>query len=596
MIFRLSVLFCLIVTLLVSANENLLDEFLDVTDEDAEETEYSEIISRLSQHPVNLAQESDFEELFWLSKAQKIALKNLLNEDHFNYEKLLRHGFTKNEVSLLKQYTYFSKKTQYHISQRNRVYFKERDKDTHSSANLYQRLIINKNPYEICLLTQKDPSESKLFYSYYFSYQTDSTIEKIIVGRYKLSFGQGLILASKLGLSKGSAVTTLPMKTNFSLKGYSSSYEIWFLEGACAKIKLINISFIPFISFTDLPVSKEDDKITSFNETGLINSNQKYTKENIAGLHTHLNLKNLSFGSTLFYQKFDDKFADDNLNNDYYSFSTDLQFRYENLDHATEFAIADEKIAFVSLLRWGKSNFRQLLLVRHYPKYFPTWHGKPFSSQSSFDNENGIYLGWETKVKKWKIRSYFDIWNYPDTRYFEKMATVGNEEYIQAERKWKNQKVLVTINHTHHKNKDKNVSFEDIAKITSFQRTTVRFDWWQYGENVTFKNRIEYVCEHYSEYDKTEFGFLCYQMVKVTFPKWESIFQIATYHSDVLHYMYEYSLNGMMQTEILSDDGFFCYFLLNYDITSTIHFQLKISDHFNTPDSFEIGSLLEYRF
>jgi hypothetical protein len=276
---------------------------------------------------------------------------------------------------------------------------------------------------------------------------------------------------------------------------------------------------------------------------------------------------------------------------EYFGMATDWHYSGETFTFAGEIANADQKTAFLSYLKWGDSNIKHLILIRNYPAYFPTWHGKPFSSQSTFDNEKGIYYGLETKIHQFKINAYFDVWRYPETRYFEKMPTVASEEFLQIETKSKTQKWTFSVNH---KNKEKYKTLEDESKIRNFQRTVLRTDWWHYFDNISLKTRFEYASEYYQDEKVFQKGTLISQLVKFHFSNLELAAQIALYHANVLHYMYEYSMDGQMENAVLSGDGIYSYLLVKYLIIKNLKIQFKISDRWNEKNYLKAGLQIEY--
>jgi len=60
------------------------------------------------------------------------------------------------------------------------------------------------------------------------------------------------------------------------------------------------------------------------------------------------------------------------------------------------------------------------------------------------------------------------------------------------------------------------------------------------------------------------------------------------YHSDVLHYMYEHNVDGIMQNSILKGDGAYSYFVMKYNILTNVELQFKVSDHWNRKDKMQI--------
>ena len=105
---------------------------------------------------------------------------------------------------------------------------------------------------------------------------------------------------------------------------------------------------------------------------------------------------------------------------------------------------------------------------------------------------------------------------------------------------------------------------------------------------MRFKTRCELITEYLPEDKIHQSGILSYEEVKWVINKLTIIGQVSSYHSDVLHYMYEHNVDGIMQNSILKGDGFYSYIVLKYNIFDNIELQYKISDHWNKKDQMRI--------
>ncbi len=554
--------------------------------------EMSELLEKLRADPINLnyANPKELLQLPWFSEKEVEKIIKFRKKQNFtNAKELKKIGINSITISEIENYVDFTSKKEIHFSQRTRTEFKEENKNEPSSLKYYQRTLFSYENFYLGFLSQKDELEKDLldYYSYFIHYKNENWLRNLIVGKYRLALGQGILFAPKLGLSKSGAATSTPKKNFNSIKPYTSSYEIWDLEGSAAELRLKNVSVIPYFSQTKLSANLEDDKITSFNLTGLnYDSTQKdNVTETILGSACYYHFYENYLGVNFHKLSFDKEFSDATKENDYLACSFDLALKIDKIPVFSEFAIVKDKTAFVSGLKLEDENLRQLFLVRKYDKNFPTWHGKPFSAQSTFDNELGFYYGITfLPRRKMKINCYFDLWKYPETRYFEKMPTVGSEQFLQLETKFSDQSLRITLQH---KDKEKYISLEN-AQIRQIKRTTLRTDWWQLIANCRFKNRLEFVSEYLPEEKIWEKGFLAYQQIKFQYKNLETVGQIAAFHSQVLHYMYEYNVDGIMQNSILSDDGLFYFLLVKFHFSEHFEIQSKISDFWDRKEKQKI--------
>ncbi len=151
------------------------------------------------------------------------------------------------------------------------------------------------------------------------------------------------------------------------------------------------------------------------------------------------------------------------------------------------------------------------------------------------------------------------------------MSTVGSEEFIQIEFNRKPHNLRFSLRH---KSVDKYSSLNDASMIRPLERTVLRLDWWQKMKQLRFKTRIEFAQEDLD--DTISNGWLCYEEVKFKNRKWSMILNYTVYSSQVLHYMYENGVDGVMQNRILSGDGSYSYLLMEYDFSDNLTMQGKV--------------------
>lgn len=573
--------------------EDSEEKIFSFEDETYHSTELSDLLQSIKRKPINVntADENELALIPWLSEKdiQKI-IHSRNSQKITNLENLSTIGIDAITVNELEDYITFGPSIDLKLKQTSRVEFHQPKQYLPSTLKYFQKTILNINNFKFGFISQKDEGERDPldFYSYFVEYSSENFLKKFIIGKYRLALGQGILFAPKLGMSKSGASTSVPVKKFNPIKPYTSSYEIWELEGSALNIELSSFNLIPFFSKTALSANLDTlSYITSFNESGLHLDEEKKNNvnETIYGLATKYSLADHSFGLIFAKINFDHDFSNSARKSKYSAISADFIINRSGFPTFGEIAYAQEKIAGVLGCKFGENELRHLLLIRYYQKDFPTWHGNPFSSQSRFDNEVGLYYGMTIiPFERTKINCYFDVWSFPETRYFEKMPTVGSEQFIQLERKFDTNSLRFTIQH---KDKEKYISLDE-AKIRDFERTTIRADWWQNISNFRFKTRYEVITEHLVNDDIHKSGILAYEEIKWKIDKITLIGQVAVYRSDVLHYMYEHNVDGIMQNSILKGDGAYSYFVFKYNLIKDIELQFKVSDHWNTKDKMRV--------
>ena len=588
---RIIFVFFLLTTILFA--EDSEEKIFSFEDETYHSTELSDLLQSIKKNPINVntADEKELSQIPWFSEKdiQKIIFYRNSNKIT-KLEDLSKVGVDAVTVNELKDYITFRSAIDLKLKQTSRLEYHQPKQYLPSTLKYFQKTILTINNFKFGFISQKDEGEKDPFdyYSYFMEYSQEKLLKKLLLGKYRLALGQGILFAPKLGMSKSGAATSIPIKKFNPIKPYTSSYEIWELEGAAANIGISAFNFIPFFSKTALSANLDTlSCITSFNESGLHLDEEKKdnVKELIYGLATKYHLTDHSFGLNFAKINFDHNFSNPARKSDYSAISADFIINRSGFPTFGEIAYAQEKTAGVMGCKFGENELRHLLLFRYYQKDFPTWHGNPFSSQSRFDNEVGLYYGMTIiPFERTKINCYFDVWSFPETRYFEKMPTVGSEQFIQLERKFDTNSLRFTIQH---KDKEKYISLDE-AMIRDFERTVIRADWWQNINNFRFKTRCEFVTEYLANDNIHKNGILAYEEIKWKIDKLTIIGQVSVYHSDILHYMYEHNVDGIMQNSILKGDGAYSYFVLKYSIIENMELQFKVSDHWNAKDKMRV--------
>lgn len=569
------------------------DSDLFIEDELAEEDELQDLLMQLRRAPldINSASREDLALLPWLEPSDidriiRFRKENLIE----NISDLSAAGLSDITIAQIKPYISFTTPRTYNLFHISRLELHERHYHLPSTLNHYQRWIISDPQYKFGFISDKDQGERDMFdfISYFLEYQSDTTIRQVILGKYRLVLGQGILYAPKLGMSKSANATTTPIKSHSNVRPYTSSYEIWALEGATAVLHYNNFEIVPFYSSTKLSANLSEGAITSFNESGIHHDPEAKhnVKENISGLAVSYRYDDHYIGSSFSGLAFDKPFADPKRAQKYDAFNLYFNLFGSKTPIFGEFAYADSKNALIMGFRHGDTRFRQLILARYYEKNFPTWHGNPFSSQTRFDNEQGFYYGLTfTPTSSIRVNAYLDVWNHPGTRYFEKMPTAAHEEFIQL--RFRHQKHIVQVSYSH-KNRERQIRIDDVSKIRQQRRSVYRFDWWQHYSSIMLKSRLEMVEEYLPEEEHYSRGFLAFQQLRLPLEKLELLLQLTVYHSDVLLYMYEHSLDGKMQNSIFRGDGIHCNLVVKYTFSEHWEFQAKVSDGWFSRDDFSV--------
>jgi hypothetical protein len=544
--------------------------------------ELNEELLDLKSHPLNIntASISEMEKIPWLSSDQIKEIIKYRNLNQIRNEKqLIQIGVDEITISEIRDYITFKNGVHTELNNVYRLEINRSKIEYPSCLKLYSKTILKRGKLEVGFITQKDEMEKDLldYYSYFLKGSNLGIINTVIFGKYQIYSGQGILFSSKLGVGKSVSATTTPVKKRTYIKPYTSSYELWALEGVCADITLDKFQIIPFISKTSLSANLKSNKITSFNESGLHYDPQKKNnvEEAIIGLLAKYETQIFSAGLNYYRLNFDHEFADPKIINQFSAFSIDLSaFKSSHPVH-TEIAIINKKLSCLSSITLNTKNIQQLFLYRSYPNNFPEWHGNPFSSQSGFANETGFYYGITfSPGKRIKLNFYFDLWKFPETRYFEKMPTVGNEIMFNCNLRLPDNQMLKFL--FKQKNKEKYISLDE-SRIRDLQKNNFRLDWIKQYNNIKLQTRFELASEYLPLEKIFKKGYLFSQLLKYNSELYSFALQVATLDSDLLFYLYEYNVDGALSNALLKGNNIFYNLVAGVKPFNFLKLQLKTS-------------------
>ncbi|HPR17896.1 MAG TPA: hypothetical protein PLD62_06595 [Candidatus Cloacimonadota bacterium] len=569
------------------AAEDGEENIFAIEEETFHANETSEILSAIRENPleINSASREDLWQLPWLSEDDIDLILSFRKEKKIRSEQdLASCGIDPITISEIAEYIAYGKKYHLKFENRLRLEYNEAKENMPSTAKYFQRTELQYSHFRSGFISQKDEGESDLldYNSYFLQYTGNGVLENLVLGKYRAAMGQGIVFAPKLGMSKSAEATSVPIKRYRQIKPYTSSYEIWDFRGAGAELKLHRFRLIPYFSANKLSANLDSAKaITSFNETGFHaeDDDKNNVQETVFGSAWQYETAHHEIGINFASFAFDHDFANGNADK-YTALNAFFVVNKTGFPIFGEVACIDGNYGMVAGAKFGENKFRQLVVTRYYEKDIPSWHGNPFASQSSFNNEMGMYYGVTIlPAERHKINAYFDVWSFPQTRYFEKMPTVGSEQFLQWEVHFASHSLRMTLQH---KFKEKYITLDE-AKIRNYERTLCRLDWWQKFTALTLKTRAEFVNEYLSEDKVYASGFLLYEQLKLQREYFELIAQITCFKSDtkpfkVKHYVYENNVDGIMQNSVFSGDGVASYLLIRFNFSEKFSLQTKISD------------------
>jgi len=280
-----------------------------------------------------------------------------------------------------------------------------------SNYKLLTRLYYSSGPLEAFLTIDKDKGEPLLlenykpdFMSASLVFSPEGPVKNIIIGDYKVRFGQGLTVWN--GFSRSPLPTEqVLMKRNSSISPNRSSDENDFFRGIALSATIGKTNILSFASINDIDATTVYDEpggkeyIRSFYYTGIHNTLTTMLKRNSVrvnsfGLNINRMNKNLYLGLNGVYSNFSIPVLPSENTRDYYdfrgntnySFSFDYAYLFRSSYIFGEFAISDShKPAFLQGISLNpEGRVRCNLLYTRTVKGFNSFYGNA-SGLSTFN-------------------------------------------------------------------------------------------------------------------------------------------------------------------------------------------------------------------
>lgn len=472
-----------------------------------------------------------------------------------------------------------------------------------SPFKFYNRLTADySKKYFISFVSEKDPGEKSYFDFVSASFLAKDLLffKKIAIGDYSLEFGQGLSMWRQIGFAKGSdAVYPIKKKGN-GIVQYKSTDENQFFRGFAFTSTLWNFDLTLFYSGKSFDA--RIDSVTNFitstpldgyhrNESELSRKNS--TIENLFGSRLSFTYNSNQIGITFYKSKFKNPYAPNSYfktyDTDYSYLSSDFNLFYENINLFGEIS-KDKKNNLATLIGLQSSIARRtniVALFRNYPAEYINIHGYAFGERNGqTNNERGFYLGLNHSTKFGVFNLYFDQFKFLYPLTYDKTLTSGKEILFAYESplikrvkyflKYKNEFKEINSNAIDEFNRTKKVT--DIR-----QQQNIRLEIQKYfGSNNRTTFRVEYVNVFYKLNSKSENGLLAFGDVSIELLRNLKLksrviyFQTDSYDSRV--YQLESDVTGVFSSIALYGRGWRWYGLLSYRLLNMIDLSLKYSE------------------
>lgn len=289
------------------------------------------------------------------------------------------------------------------------------------------------------------------YYSIYFLAKDLGKMETFAIGRYKLSFGMGLVTNTGFSLGKISMLQNLGRQQN-QIRAYSSRTEGKYFQGAAAMLRVSeNVKISGFVSYRKLDATLNSDSTaatllyTGYHRTETEMEKKHNTTATMAGTNLSLSVSDLDIGATILYSHLDRELVPKTSSayRKYYAAGQDflnssVNYSWHHYPFAVNGETAIDKNGHFATINTSSvqisSYLSIMLLYRMYSYKYTSLYANSFSEVSSVQNESGFYFGanW-TPNRKFKLSVYADYAHFPYLRYQVSSPSDAFDSMIQGE-------------------------------------------------------------------------------------------------------------------------------------------------------------------
>lgn len=267
-------------------------------------------------------------------------------------------------------------------------------------------------------------------YSFYLLLRKMGRLKTLAVGRYKVNFGQGLIINNSFGFGKLAMLSTLGRQST-GIRAHSSRSAANYLQGVAATVEIAkHLDLTTFLSYRSIDATLTDSgTIKTILKTGYhrsvreINSKDAATqftagthlgwsvgafRVGLSGVYSCFN-KELTPNTSLYYRHY----APSGTN--FWNVSVDYSYQHPRWSLAGETAMDSKgSIAIVNNLSYLPTSKLSLLAVQRYYGYqYTALFARSFGENGAVQNESGLLIG-----ANWNVKRGLSFMAYTDFAYF----------------------------------------------------------------------------------------------------------------------------------------------------------------------------------
>ncbi len=381
-------------------------------------------------------------------------------------------------------------------------------------------------------------------YSFYVAIRKLGPLKALVVGRYKVKMGLGLVINNDLGLGKAMAMSGLS-RTATTIRPHSSRSSANYLQGAAATIALSpHIDFTAFASWrkADATLSDDNNAIVTLLKTGYHRTTTEMNKKNnitqtMTGANLYWSNHGWHAGLSGVFTRYDKELQPNTAQryrqyypqgNNFWNISASYGYTHHRLSFNGETATGGcNAIATLNTLSFKPTtNLTLNLIQRFYGKAYYSLQSESFAEGGRVQNESGVLAGVSWNVNtRWQLSAYTDYAYFPWARYQAHLASHSWDNFITALYSYRQWQVTARYR-LKMRTKDNADKSGMTDETTQRARLSVSFTQPQWS----VKTQADYALSHYLTRSQ---GYMVSQQASIHFPQWlQATALVGYFHTD----------------------------------------------------------------
>lgn len=380
-------------------------------------------------------------------------------------------------------------------------------------------------------------------YSYYVQVKKMGGVDNVVIGKYRLSAGMGLVFNTSFTLGKQFVLQNLGRQTNI-LRPHASHSEADYFQGAAATIRLARpLTLTAFVSYRPMDATLNDDGtaatlITSgYHRTETELKKKDNTHLTATGCAIHWQQMGFRLGANAVFTSLDRSLEPNRqtLYRRHYAhgehfFNGSVNYGYTHYRFSFNGETAtnqDGHVATINSLSYQpQSSLGIVALQRFYSYRYTGLYSHAFSDGGHTQNESGIYLGinW-SPLSSLRLMAYADYAYSPWARYQVSQSSSSWDFLTQADwhRGFWNVQGRYRLRLRQKDNEAKTILIPDRNQRLRLSAS--------YASPTGWSTKTQADLTH-SEYKKTSSGWMLSEHFSYQQPRWQTTLMAGYFNTD----------------------------------------------------------------